>query len=113
MSNTFTRARSAGIRMAVAAAVMAGGLALVRPALAAMEEHGLKEGTVTIFMAKGAMMEAEIADKATLDEIVKGAKVLEDHTMVVAHGGKLYLVMDHKMASGATVSEVVAHMSMH
>jgi len=115
MANIVMRGQRARFRTAIATAALIGSMnfAAATPVFAAMEEHTQKEGTITIYMATGAVMQGETADKAMLDEITRDATVLDDHTMVVMHNGKLFLVKDHKMSNGKMVSEIVAHMSMH
>ena len=112
MGNQMIRTLGGKFRTVLATAALAGGvtLAMAAPSFADMGDHPLKQGEITVYSTSGAVTQMQVNDKAMLDEITKDATVLDDHTMVVMNNGKLYLVKDHKMANGKTVSEVIMHM---
>ena len=85
-------------------------VALATPALAA-ERLDPMDGSVTIFTKTG-MMQTMVTDTAMLDQIIKGATVIDDHTMIVNHNGKMYLVKDTKLANGKMVSDTITEHSM-
>lgn len=94
------------IKQIIAGLLLAGAVAL--PALAASDRPDPLEGSITVF-TKAGMMQTMMADTATLDALVKGAEVLDDHSMIVHHGGRMYLVRDHKMADGSMAFQIVEH----
>jgi hypothetical protein len=115
MHTNQNQGQTARFRTIIAAVALVGGLMLSNagPARAEMEEHGQKEGAVTVYTAKGGTMQAEFTDKAMLDKITAGAQVLGDHTMVVMHNGKFYLVADKMTDNGKTVFGNIDAKSMH
>ena len=115
MQTNQTQGRAARFLASIAAAALFGGVMMstASPARAGMEEHNQKEGAVIIYTAKGGFMQADITDKAMLDDITRGAPVLDDHTMVVMHNGKFYLVADKATANGKTVFGNIDAKSMH
>ncbi len=92
----------------IAGLLMFGAMAV--PAWAA-ERPDPMDGAVTVFTKTG-MMHMMMTDTAMLDDLVKGATVLDEHTMIINHNGKMYLVKDHKLATGRMAYEVVEHSLM-
>ena len=62
------------------------------------------EDSVTMIGPNGQVMHRKITDKAMMDTVMREAQPLDEHSMVVMHGGKMYVVRDHKMPSGQFLS---------
>lgn len=70
-------------------------------------ERDPMDGSITVFTKTG-LSQMMVSNTAMLDEIIKGAEVLDDHAMVVNHNGKMYLVKDHKLSNNRMISDVLS-----
>ncbi len=91
------------IKCLIAGALMFG--TFIVPASA--NDRDPMDGSITIFTKTG-MSQMMVSDAAMLDEIVKGAEVIDDHSMIVNHNGKMYIVKDHKLGNGRMISDVLS-----
>ena len=62
------------------------------------------EDSVTMIGPNGQVMHRKITDKAMMDTVMREAQPLDEHSMVVMHGGKMYVVRDRRMPSGRFLS---------
>ena len=62
------------------------------------------EDSVTMIGPNGQVMHRKITDKAMMDTVMREAQPLDEHSMVVMHGGKMYVVRDRRMPSGRSLS---------
>jgi hypothetical protein len=68
--------------------------------------EGLLPNTITIYTRSGGIIQKQVTDPAMLTDLMKDAMVMEDVAMMF-HGGKWYMIKDHKTASGGMIFDIV------
>ena len=62
------------------------------------------EDSVLMVGPNGQVTRHRLTDRAMMDAVMREAQPLDEHSMVVVHGGRMYVVHDHKMPSGRFLS---------
>ena len=65
------------------------------------------ENTVLMVSPEGSVVQKRVTDRAMMDAMMRGATPTRPGTMVMVHGGKMYVIPDKKMSSGRMLSEEV------
>ncbi len=66
------------------------------------------EGEVTIYTRTGGIIQQKITNQAMLDSLTKDSMVIPEGGAIMMHGGKWYLVMNHKMSDGTMLLDSMA-----
>ena len=67
----------------------------------------LPDSTFVLVTPGGKMMERKITDPAMAKMMMKDATPMTAGTMMMMHGGKMYMVPDQKMSDGRMLSEMM------
>ena len=65
------------------------------------------ENTVLMVSPDGSVVQKRVTDRAMMDTMMRGATPMRPGTMVMVHGGKMYMIPDKKMSNGRMLSEEV------
>jgi hypothetical protein len=85
---------------------------LASPAFAQGGAEGamFSEGTVLMVTPSGQIMRRQVTDAAMVNMMTSDATPMTAGTMIMMHGGKMYVVHDKKMSDGKMISEKLAAM---
>jgi hypothetical protein len=65
------------------------------------------QDTVIMISPTGSVVQKKITGKAMMDMMMRGATAMRPGTMVMVHGGKMYMIPDRKMSNGRMLADEV------